>query len=132
MATKVDGGTLEKVDLGSVALYYGVNGGKLVVTDSANALAELAERRHLTGDDVFKEAKDGAGMPDRGQGFLFVDLKDAVPASRGFAQLANQTLPRERRGESPAAPVAAAVRLARRRCPVVHRVPEDVLAPRVP
>ena len=46
---------------------------------------------HLTGDDVFKEAKDGAGMPDQTQGFLFVDLKDAVPALSGFAQLANQT-----------------------------------------
>jgi len=39
------------------------------------------------------EAKDGAGMTDSGQGFLFLDIKDALPALSGFAQLANQTLP---------------------------------------
>jgi hypothetical protein len=77
-----------------VALYYGVNDGQLVVTDSANALAELkGSVGHLSGDSVFKEAKDGAGMTDGGQGFFYVDIKDALPAVSGFAQLANQTLP---------------------------------------
>ncbi|HET7138249.1 MAG TPA: hypothetical protein VFI04_07820 [Gaiellaceae bacterium] len=92
--TQVDGGTLNKVDLGSFAVYYGVADGKLVVTDSANALAELkGSVGHLSGDSVFKEAKDASGMGDGGQGFLFVDLKDALPAIEGFAQLANQTIP---------------------------------------
>jgi hypothetical protein len=92
--TQVDGGTLNKVDLGSVALYYGVNDGKLVVTDSANALAELkGSVGSLSGDGVFKDAKDAAGMGDTEQGFLFVDLKDALPAIDGFAQLANQSIP---------------------------------------
>jgi hypothetical protein len=92
--TQVDGGTLNKLDLGSFAVYYGVAGGKLVVTDSANALAELkGSVGRLTGDGVFKEAKDAAGMGDDDQGFLFVDLKDALPAIDGFAQLANQNLP---------------------------------------
>ena len=73
--TQVDGGTLNKVDLGSIALYYGVADGKLVVTDSANALAELkGSVGNLSGDGVFKEAKDASGMGDGGQGFLFVDL----------------------------------------------------------
>lgn len=90
----VEGGTLTKVDLGPVALYYGVNNGQLVVTDSPNALAELkGSVGRLSGDAVFKEAKDGAGMTDGGQGFLFLDIKDALPAVSGFAQLANQTLP---------------------------------------
>jgi hypothetical protein len=92
--TQVDGGTLNKLDLGSFAVYYGVADGKLVVTDSANALAELkGSVGRLTGDGVFKEAKDAAGMGDDDQGFLFVDLKDALPAIDGFAQLANQNLP---------------------------------------
>ena len=92
--TPVDGGTLNKVDLGPVALYYVVANGQLVVTDSANALAELkGSVGRLSGDSVFKEAKDGAGMTDSGQGFLFLDIKDALPALSGFAQLANQTLP---------------------------------------
>jgi hypothetical protein len=32
-------------------------------------------------------------MGDTEQGFLFVDLKDALPAIDGFAQLANQSIP---------------------------------------
>ena len=94
MPTQVDGGTLNKIDLGPVALYYGVADGKLVVTDSANALAELkGSVGRLSGDGVFKEAKDAAGLGDGGQGFLFVDLKDALPAIDGFAQLANKSIP---------------------------------------
>ena len=94
--TKVDGGTLNKMDLGPIALYFGVNDGQLVVTDSSNALAELkGSVGRLSGDSVFKEAKDGAGMSDSTQGFLFVDIKDALPALSGFAQLANQKLPPE-------------------------------------
>jgi hypothetical protein len=94
--TKVDGGTLNKLDLGPVALYYGVNDGQLVVTDSSNALAELnGSVGRLSGDGVFKEAKDGAGMTDSAQTFVFLDVKDALPALSGFAQLANQSLPPE-------------------------------------
>ncbi|HEY6960574.1 MAG TPA: hypothetical protein VI408_01655 [Gaiellaceae bacterium] len=92
--TAVDGGTLNKVDLGSVALYYGVNGDELVVTDSANALAELkGSVGHLVDDSIFKDAKAAGGMPDGEQGFLFLNVKDALPAVSGFAQLANQTIP---------------------------------------
>jgi hypothetical protein len=94
--TKVDGGTLDKLDLGPVSLYYGVNDGQLVVTDSSNAIAELnGSVGRLTGDAVFKEAKDGAGMTDSAQTFVFLDVKDALPALSGFAQLANQNLPPE-------------------------------------
>ena len=94
--TKVDGGTLNKLDLGPVSLYYGVNDGQLVVTDSSNALAELnGSVGRLSGDAVFKEAKDGAGMADGTQSFVYLDIKDALPALSGFAQLANQNLPPE-------------------------------------
>jgi hypothetical protein len=94
--TQVDGGTLNKLDLGPVSLYYGVNDGQLVVTDSANALAELkGSLGRLSDDAVFKDAKSGAGMGDNNPSFLFVDIKDALPALSGFAQLANQSLPPE-------------------------------------
>jgi hypothetical protein len=94
--TKVDGGTLNRLNLGPVSLYYGVNDGQLVVTDSSNALAELnGSIGRLSGDAVFKEAKDGAGMSDDAQTFVFLDIKDALPALSGFAQLGNQNLPPE-------------------------------------
>ena len=90
----VDGVLLQKVDLGSVAIFYGAFDGELVITDSQNAVSELRSKSDkLTGDTIFKEAKDGAGMPDTGEGFLFVNMKDAVPAAEGLAQLANQTIP---------------------------------------
>jgi hypothetical protein len=93
---QVDGGTLNKLDLGPVSLYYGVNDGQLVVTDSPNALAELkGSLGRLSDDAVFKDAKSGAGMGDNNPSFLFVDIKDALPALSGFAQLANQSLPPE-------------------------------------
>ena len=92
--TRLEGGTLQKVDLGSVAVYYGAVKGQVVATDSANALPELkGSAGKLADDGVFKEARDGAGMPDANQGFLFVNLKDGVPAIQGFAELANQTVP---------------------------------------
>ena len=94
--TKVDGGTLDKLDLGPVSLYYGVNSGELVVTDSSNALAELnGSVGRLSGDGVFKQAMSGSGMSDSTQSFVFLDIKDALPALSGFAQLANQTIPPE-------------------------------------
>ena len=34
-------------------------------------------------------------MTDSAQGFIFLDIKDALPALSGFAQLANQNLPPE-------------------------------------
>lgn len=90
----VDGVVLKKVDLGSFAVFYGAFDGELVVSDSQNAVAELrAKGDKLADDSVFKEARDGAGMADTGEGFLFVNLKDAVPAAEGLAQFANQTIP---------------------------------------
>jgi hypothetical protein len=94
VATKVDGGTLEKIDLGVASIFYGNVNGEVVVTDSTNALSELkGSAGKLSGDQVFKDAKSASGMPDSSQGFLYVDLKDALPAVAGFAQLASQQIP---------------------------------------
>jgi hypothetical protein len=91
---RVEGVTMEKIDLGSVGIFYGVAGDTLVVTDSQNALAELkGSSGHLADDDVFKEAKAGSGLPDGQQGFLYVNVKDALPALQGIAGLASQNLP---------------------------------------
>ncbi|MFL5948275.1 MAG: hypothetical protein ACJ743_07435, partial [Gaiellaceae bacterium] len=90
----VDGVVLKKVDLGPLAIFYGAFGGELVVSDSQNAVAELRSNGDkLSDDSVFKSAKDAAGLPDASEGFLYVNLKDAVPAADGLAQLANQNLP---------------------------------------
>lgn len=94
---EVDGVSLTKVDLGSFAIFYGAFGDELVVSDSQNAVSELRAKgdKLIHDDSVFSQAKDGAGLPDASQGFLFVNLKDAVPAAEGLAQLANQKIPQE-------------------------------------
>lgn len=92
--THVDGGTLEKVNLGSFAILYGNINGQVIVTNSANAPSELkGSAGKLTGDSVFKDAKSDSGMPDSTQGFFFVNLKDALPAITSFAQVASQQIP---------------------------------------
>ena len=95
-----------KVDLGALALYYGVNGGELVVTDSANALAELkGSVGHLTGDGVFKEAKDGAGMPDERAGLPVRRHEGRAPGDLGHRAAREPEPAAERGGEPEAAAV---------------------------
>jgi len=93
----VDGVELTKADLGSFAVFYGAFGDELVVSDSQNAVSELRAKgdKLIHDDSVFSQAKDGAGLPDASQGFLYVNLKDAVPAAEGLAQLANEKIPQE-------------------------------------
>lgn len=94
--TTVDGVVLKQVDLGTFSLYYGAFDGELVVTDSRNAVAELrAKGDKLVDDAAFDDARNAAGMPAVSEGFLFVNLKDAVPAAEGLAQFGNTTIPKE-------------------------------------
>jgi hypothetical protein len=90
----VGGVTLHKVDLGLVALYWGSVDGTVVVTDSTKAIATLAGGSDtLAGDPAFKAAADGAGLPERNEGFLFLNMHDALPLIEGLAQLGGHELP---------------------------------------
>lgn len=84
--TTVDGVTLQDVQLGAIDIYYGTFDGRLVVSDSPDAVEAL--RGH--GDKL-----NVPGLPDRTNGFLYVDVERALPALQAFAKLANQTLPRQ-------------------------------------
>jgi hypothetical protein len=91
----VDGVSATKVAVGSnFALYYAVFDGKLVVTDSTTGISGLKDSGpKLSSDQGFKDAKSAASMPDQTGGFLYVDLKDAIPAIENIAQVAGQSLP---------------------------------------
>lgn len=91
----VSGANLLKADLGAVTIYYGTFGdGEVVVSDSANAVAELnGSVGKLSDDSGFKDAKSGAGLPDDNGGFVYADIKDLLPLIDGFAQLASQPVP---------------------------------------
>ncbi len=90
----VDGVPLEKIDVGPVALYWGSFDGELLLSDSTAAVSELKSGSGgLADDPVFKQAAQKAGMPDGNQGFVFLNMKDALPMIEGIAQLAGQPLP---------------------------------------
>jgi uncharacterized protein DUF3352 len=87
------GGTLHHgaqrtVDFGNFALHYGAVGGKIVITSAAGGVAAASSSgEKLPAGADFSEAKSAAGLPDSTSGFIYVDLKNAIPLLEGFAQL---------------------------------------------
>jgi hypothetical protein len=84
LATTVDGVTLHDVALGAVDIYYGTFDGLFVVSDSTDSIAGLS-----AGGDKLKVP----GLPEKTNGFLYIDVEHALPAVRAFAKLANQKVP---------------------------------------
>ena len=93
----VEGVPMQRLTLGPVAILYGVVDGKLVVTDNPTAVRDLRDggRDALSDDSTFQAARDAAGMPDETNGWLYVNLKDAVPLVEGLAGLGGQQVPAE-------------------------------------
>jgi hypothetical protein len=91
------GHDVKTVTLGNFAIHYGGLGdGKVAITSGLNGIADYGGSGERLPDNAnFKEAKDAAGMPDTNGGFLYVDLKDAIPLIEGFAGLAGQSPPPE-------------------------------------
>jgi hypothetical protein len=90
------GHPVKTINFGQFAIHYGGVGGKVVITSGVNGIADYGgSGDHLPDSADFKQAKDAARMPDSNGGFMFVDLKDALPLLEGFAGLAGQSLPSE-------------------------------------
>jgi Protein of unknown function (DUF3352) len=87
-------GSVKKLPFGNFAVYYGLDGGNLVISDSLAAFGRKPSST-IEHDPVFEKAKSAAGMPDETSGFLYVNVQDAVPVIEGIAQLSGQTLPPE-------------------------------------
>ena len=91
--TVVGGVTLDHVSLGPVDVYYGTFDGELVVSDSANAVSELkGTGSRLSADPTFQAAKTGSGLPDANSGWVYVNVKDALPVLDAVAQLSGTKL----------------------------------------
>jgi hypothetical protein len=96
--SRVEAGTqgghpVKTIDFGRFAVHYGGVGGKILITSGVSGIADYGSGGHLADSDDFTQAKDAAGMPDSNGGFMFVDLKNALPLIEGFAGLAGQSLP---------------------------------------
>jgi hypothetical protein len=89
------GHTVKTINFGQFAIHYGGLGGKVVLTSGVSGIADYGgSGEHLQDSADFKEAKDAAGMDVNG-GFVYIDLKNALPLLEGFAGLAGQSLPSE-------------------------------------
>ena len=90
------GHRVKTIDFGQFAVHYGGLGGKVVITSGVKGIADFgASGEHLRDSADFKEAQEAAGMPDSNGGFVYIDLKDALPLLEGFASLAGERLPSE-------------------------------------
>jgi hypothetical protein len=87
-------GTVKKLPFGNFSVYYGVDGGNVVISDSLAAFGRKPSST-IEHDPVFEKAKSAAGMPDETSGFLYVNVRDAVPVIEGIAQLSGQAVPPE-------------------------------------
>jgi hypothetical protein len=82
----------KQVTAGPVAIYFGIFGGNLVISDSASGFHSSAATP-ITDDPVFQKTSEAAGRPDQSAGFLYVNIKDSVPLIQGLAQLSGATIP---------------------------------------
>jgi hypothetical protein len=81
-------GAQRTIDFGNFALHYGAAGGKIVITSAPGGVAGAASSgEKLPAGADFSEAKSAAGLPDSTSGFVYVDLKNAIPLLEGFAAL---------------------------------------------
>ena len=84
----VDGVEVREVPISPpFSLSYAAFDGLLVVTTSADGIADLrAEDDRLADDEAFEEALDRAGVPGETSGFAYVDLEETLPLLFGFAE----------------------------------------------
>ena len=81
-------GAQRTVDFGQFAIHYGIASGKIVITNAAGGVAGAGgSGDKLAAGADFSEAKSAAGLPDSTSGFVYVDLKNAIPLIEGFAAL---------------------------------------------
>jgi hypothetical protein len=92
-STQEGGQEVKTVNLGRFAIHYANVDGKLLITSGAGGIAEYGHTDRLADSADFKEAKDAAGMPDSTGGFLYLDVKDALPLLEGLASLSGRSLP---------------------------------------
>ncbi len=87
------GHAVKTINLGQFAIHYAGIGDKLLLTSGVSGIADYGSGDHLPDSADFKEAQSAAGMPSSTAGFLYVDLKNALPLIEGFASLSGQNLP---------------------------------------
>ena len=79
--------------LGALTLSHATVGSYLVVSTSQQQVAAFeGSGVKLADDPAFQAARSASGMPAKTSGFVYVNLKDALPAVQGLASLAGGSL----------------------------------------
>jgi Protein of unknown function (DUF3352) len=87
------GHAVKTITFGAFAVHYGAVDNTVVITSGSNGIADFGGSGERLPDSAdFKEAKDAAGMPDSTGGFVYLDLKDALPLLESFAGLSGHGL----------------------------------------
>jgi Protein of unknown function (DUF3352) len=89
------GHEVQTIDFGQFAVHYAALDGKLLITSGVSGIADYGGGPKLADSPNFKDAKAAAGLPDSNGGFVYVDLRSAIPLIESFAGLAGQAPPQE-------------------------------------
>jgi hypothetical protein len=90
------GHEVKTIDFGKFAIHYGAVDNTVLLSSGMSGIADFGSSGDRLPDSAdFKEAKDAAGMPDSSGGFVYLDLKDALPLLEGFAGLSGHSLPKD-------------------------------------
>jgi len=100
---EVDGVEVREVPISPpFSLSYAAFDGLLVVTTSADGIADLrADEDRLADDEAYQDALDRAGVPGETSGFAYVDLEETLPLLFGFAEVGLGETPDARRYTDP-------------------------------
>ena len=85
-------GRVKQLNFGSIAVNYGIKGKTVVISDSSGHIIGPVGTP-ITEDPVFTKAKNAAGLPDQSSGFVYLNIKNAVPLIEGFAQASGVSVP---------------------------------------
>lgn len=86
--------TQGKSPLAQFDVFHTLIGGQLVVSTSQKGIEDFRSAgAKLAGDSAFKDAQKGVGMPAETTGFLYVNIKDALPLVQAFGPLLGLKLP---------------------------------------
>ena len=80
--------------LGNIHLYHDVVGDTLVASTSQQAISDFeGGGQKLADDGAFKDATAAAAMPSETNGFVYVNLKEALPLVEGLVSMISTGLP---------------------------------------
>jgi hypothetical protein len=92
--TDADGVQQKYVEISGVRISYAAFDGLVAITSGARGIRDArSDGDKLPDDDRFRDAKEAAGLGDETSGFLYADLKDAIPLLEGLAGITGTSLP---------------------------------------